>query len=179
MIHEKLLGFVLTAMMLTRNPTEEFSSVNPFKQTEVSLDELLGRTRNRFHGHLCNNIDTHNIIIDILLLVHKMNCYFNSEEESGVNCMLVGKYLEYILDCLKLLGLDYEQDAIERKQSPQYLSLVGLVSGVRKRVIDVLYDRENSEQQTSLLEDVQLEAFSDIDRELDQICKQHDNNYAH
>lgn len=78
-----------------------------FDSEELELEKEFLKRQQAIHGHLCNNINTPDVIEELSSLVKAMNIYFKRAEDK-VKTALVTTFHSYVMKMLTLFGLSYD-----------------------------------------------------------------------
>lgn len=105
-----------------------------FDEEEKELERELVQRRTAIHEHLCNNLNTPEVIEELAILVNKLNNYFKRPEDK-VKTTLVQNYHQYIMKMLSLFGLEYSKDVSAGNQE-ETNALIDTVRQFRDDVIN-------------------------------------------
>jgi cysteinyl-tRNA synthetase len=81
-----------------------------FDEEERELEKDFVQRRTTIHEHLCNNLNTPDVIEELAAMVHKMNVYFKRPEDK-IKTTIVQSYHTYVMNMLKLFGLEYTKES--------------------------------------------------------------------
>lgn len=123
---------------------------NPQKwETEDrDLDSKLRKTKEKVHHHLCNNIDTPSVILELSSLMSETNKYMK-DITRNVKSPLIVSISQYVLKISKCLGLvevdPFQYTSVSEGGDPEALMapFVQVTIDFRDRVKQLAFEKDN------------------------------------
>lgn len=141
---------------------------NPQKWDDIdrALNEKLRTTKSDVHHHLCNNIDTQNVILELGSLITETNKYMKSKD-TKIKSPIIVNISNYVLKISKVLGLvDSDPFAYnaggEETEETKVDPFVQVTVNFRDQVKQLAFEKDNKKLLIAACDQIRDESMANL-----------------